>query len=115
MLPSHVLTLRPDELLQREWLLTDGAGGFAMGTGAAIPTRRYHAWHIVATDPPVGRVALLHSAVEQLVLSPGRQSERRIDLSSFLFHGLGEPHPAGASLITRFEQRPGMVRWTIDV
>ncbi|MBL8761149.1 MAG: glycogen debranching enzyme N-terminal domain-containing protein, partial [Phycisphaerae bacterium] len=47
--------------------------------------------------------------------SPGRQSERRIDLSSFLFHGLGEPHPAGASLITRFEQRPGMVRWTIDV
>lgn len=115
MLPTHALTLAPDELLRREWLLTDGTGGFAMGSAAAIPTRRYHAWHIVATDPPVGRVVMLHSASEQLILSPGRPTERRIDLSSFLFHGLGEPHPAGASLITRFEQEPGLVRWTIDI
>lgn len=115
MLPSHVLALRPDELIRREWLLTDGTGGFAMGTAAAIPTRRYHAWHIVATDPPVGRVVMLHSCAEQLLLSPGRQNERRVDLSSFLFHDLGEPHPAGASLITRFEHEPGMVRWTYEI
>lgn len=115
MLPTHALSLAPDELLKREWLLADGTGGFAMGSLAAIPTRRYHAWQIVATDPPVGRVVMLHSASEQLVLSPGRPNERRIDLSSFLFHGLGEPHPGGASLITRFEQEPGLVRWTIDV
>lgn len=115
MLPTHALTLAPDELLRREWLLTDGTGGFAMGSAAAIPTRRYHAWHIVATNPPVGRVVMLHSAAEQLILSPGRQSERRIDLSSYLFHGLSEPHPAGASLITRFEQEPGLVRWVIEI
>ncbi len=115
MLPTHALTLAPDELLRREWLLTDGTGGFAMGSAAAIPTRRYHAWHIVATDPPVGRVVMLHSAAEQVILSPGRQSERRIDLASFLFHGLSEPHPAGATLITRFEHEPGLVRWTIEI
>lgn len=115
MLPTCSLSLSPDELLQREWLLTDGTGGFAMGSAAAIPTRRYHAWHIVATDPPVGRVVMLHSAAEQLILSPGRPNERRIDLSSFLFHGLGEPHPRGASLIARFEAEAGVVRWIMEV
>ncbi len=34
MLPTHALSLAPDELLQREWLLADGTGGFAMGSAA---------------------------------------------------------------------------------
>ncbi|HEY4439637.1 MAG TPA: amylo-alpha-1,6-glucosidase [Candidatus Elarobacter sp.] len=39
----------------REWLLTNGRGGYAMGTVAGTLTRRYHGLLIAATDPPVSR------------------------------------------------------------
>jgi len=39
----------------REWLLTNGRGGYAMGTIAGTLTRRYHGLLIAAVDPPVTR------------------------------------------------------------
>ena len=39
----------------REWLLTNGRGGYAMGTVAGTLTRRYHGLLIAAVDPPVAR------------------------------------------------------------
>jgi glycogen debranching enzyme len=39
----------------REWLLTNGRGGYAMGTIAGTLTRRYHGLLIAAVDPPVAR------------------------------------------------------------
>ncbi|HTD38842.1 MAG TPA: glycogen debranching enzyme N-terminal domain-containing protein, partial [Candidatus Limnocylindrales bacterium] len=39
----------------REWLLTNGRGGYAMGTVAGTLTRRYHGLLIAAADPPVTR------------------------------------------------------------
>ncbi len=39
----------------REWLLTNGRGGYAMGTVAGMLTRRYHGLLIAAIDPPVAR------------------------------------------------------------
>jgi glycogen debranching enzyme len=44
---------------RREWLLTNGIGGFAMGTAAGINTRRYHAGLVAATHAPAGRTVLL--------------------------------------------------------
>lgn len=43
----------------REWLVTNGIGGFAMGTVAGLLTRRYHGLLIAAFDPPLGRTLLL--------------------------------------------------------
>jgi glycogen debranching enzyme len=40
---------------KREWLLTNGRGGYAMGTVAGTLTRRYHGLLIAAVDPPVVR------------------------------------------------------------
>src|SRR5690606_6634229 len=37
-------------LLHREWLLTNGLGGYASGTIAGVATRRYHGY-LVATPP----------------------------------------------------------------
>jgi predicted glycogen debranching enzyme len=39
----------------REWLVTNGRGGYAMGTLAGTLTRRYHGLLIAAADPPVTR------------------------------------------------------------
>lgn len=44
-----------------EWLLTSGQGGFAMGTPENTPRRKYHAYLVGTTNPPVDRVALLNS------------------------------------------------------
>ena len=54
----------------REWLLTDGAGGYAMGTVSGVPTRRYHGLLVSALLPPVERVMLLHSTADILWLHP---------------------------------------------
>jgi predicted glycogen debranching enzyme len=43
----------------REWLVTNGIGGFAMGTVAGVLTRRYHGLLVAALQPPVGRTLLL--------------------------------------------------------
>jgi predicted glycogen debranching enzyme len=44
---------------RREWLVTNGLGGYASGTVAGLPTRRYHALLIAALRPPLGRTLLL--------------------------------------------------------
>jgi predicted glycogen debranching enzyme len=43
----------------REWLVTNGIGGFASGTIAGSLTRRYHGLLVAALKPPVGRTLLV--------------------------------------------------------
>ncbi len=51
---------------QREWLVTNGIGGFASGTVAGSATRRYHGLLVAALSPPVGRT-LLAGGVDEIV------------------------------------------------
>src|SRR5207244_2547683 len=44
-----------DHAARQEWLVTDGLGGFAMGTAAGLRARRYHGLLVVANRPPPGR------------------------------------------------------------
>lgn len=50
----------------REWLVTNGIGGFASGTIAGHLTRRYHGLLMAALQPPLGRTLLL-SKLEETV------------------------------------------------
>ena len=43
----------------REWIVTNGIGGFASGTVAGCVTRRYHGLLVAALQPPVGRTQLV--------------------------------------------------------
>ena len=43
----------------REWLVTNGIGGYASGTVAGQLTRRYHGYLVAALDRPLGRTLLL--------------------------------------------------------
>lgn len=42
----------------REWLVTNGIGGYASGTVAGVLTRRYHGLLVAALNPPLGRTLL---------------------------------------------------------
>ena len=50
----------------REWLVTNGLGGFASGTVAGTATRRYHGLLIAALQPPVGRTLLVAGVDESV-------------------------------------------------
>lgn len=52
--------------LQREWLITNGLGGYASSSVAGANTRRYHGLLVAALDPPVGRAVLLSKLEESL-------------------------------------------------
>ncbi|MEB3295324.1 MAG: amylo-alpha-1,6-glucosidase [Synechococcales bacterium] len=44
---------------RREWLVSNGIGGYASGTIAGLLTRRYHGLLVAALKPPLGRTVLL--------------------------------------------------------
>jgi predicted glycogen debranching enzyme len=85
---------------EREWLETDGLGGFASGTVSGVRTRRYHALLLHATTPPGGRMVLVNGF------------EARVDLEGATVHLSTQRyapdvvHPDGASRILSFTTHP---------
>jgi len=55
--------------LSREWLETNGIGGFASSTIVGANTRRYHALLCAATQPPLGRMVLVNKADEIVAIN----------------------------------------------
>ena len=72
------------ELISREWLVTNGLGGYASGTLAGPPTRRYHSLLVAALPAPLGRLALLAHLDERIRLPHRRVGwlSRRDDTSA---------------------------------
>ena len=68
---SEARAAEPEVLLTREWLVTNGLGGYAAGTVSGIPTRRYHGFLVAALPAPFGRMMLLPQLSEQLRLPDG--------------------------------------------
>jgi predicted glycogen debranching enzyme len=56
---------------QREWLVTNGIGGFASGTVAGSATRRYHGLLVAALHPPAGRTSLV-DGIDELASIDGK-------------------------------------------
>jgi predicted glycogen debranching enzyme len=52
---------------EREWLVTNGTGGYAAGTVAGSLTRRYHGLLVAALQPPLGRTLLVSKLDETAV------------------------------------------------
>jgi predicted glycogen debranching enzyme len=50
----------------REWLVTNGLGGYASGTVAGTTTRRYHGLLVAALQPPVKRTMLVNGLDESV-------------------------------------------------
>jgi predicted glycogen debranching enzyme len=88
-----------DAASRREWLETNGLGGFASSTILGLNTRRYHGLLIAATNPPVGRMVLLSKLEETLVIDG-----RRYELS--LNHYPGVIHPQGHLYLKQFGLDP---------
>jgi predicted glycogen debranching enzyme len=53
---------------RREWLVTNGLGGYASGTVAGVVTRRYHGLLVSALPAPLGRYMMLNHLLERVRL-----------------------------------------------
>ena len=58
----------PEAALRREWLVTNGLGGYASMSLAGAPTRSYHGYLVAALAPPVARTVLVGGLDETLAL-----------------------------------------------
>jgi predicted glycogen debranching enzyme len=60
-----------DALLTREWLVTNGLGGYASGTILGVPTRRFHGLLVAALPSPLGRTMMLNHLAEEVSVGGG--------------------------------------------
>ena len=94
----------------REWLVTNGLGGYASGTVAGANTRRYHGLLVAALAPPAQRMVLV-SGLEEWLLIPGSEP---IGLSSQEYWD-GTIFPDGFRALDNVELE-GMIpifRWSV--
>jgi predicted glycogen debranching enzyme len=59
------------DLLTKEWLVTNGLGGYASGTVCGVPTRRFHGLLVAALPAPHGRTMMLNDVAEEIFLPDG--------------------------------------------
>ena len=62
-----------DPLLRREWLVTNGLGGFASCSVGGAPTRRHHALLVSALPTPLGRTVMFNHLSEWVRTADGRR------------------------------------------
>ncbi len=99
----------------REWLVTNGIGGYASGTIAGHLTRRYHGLLMAALQPPLGRTLLLaklEETVEYDSIYPdnGRFYELYCNRWSN-----GAIEPDGYKYIERFHLEGTIPVWTFAI
>lgn len=91
------MTQNFSEALRREWLETNGLGGWASSTIIGAHTRRYHGLLVAAHRPPVGRALLLSKLDETIEFE-----KERIELGTNLFPGA--THPEGYRYLQSFSK-----------
>lgn len=97
-------------LLEREWLVTNGLGGYASGTISGVATRRYHGMLVAAHHAPLGRVMMVNHLTESLRLP---------DYRTVPFGGVekekGELQIHGAHHLAEFHIEMGLPVWRYEV
>ena len=90
----------PRDAGDREWLETDGLGGFASGAVDGVRGRRYHALLLAATKPPTGRFVLVNGLEAQVTTAGGAavlQAQR---------YRPGGVHPDATARLDSFRDEP---------
>ncbi len=101
-MPSESLNWRG-----REWLETNGIGGFASGTLSGAVSRRYHAFLCAATRAPQER-AVLVSKIEEIVRVDGQNFELGVNFWP------GAISPCGDRFLVDFQLDP-FPRWIYEI
>ena len=97
------------KLVDAEWLVTNGLGGYASGTVAGVNTRRYHGLLVAALPNPIGRLVMLNHLSERVCVAGGTPTALG-----------GEEHVAGrldpdvARRLSAFRLEAGLPVWEYE-
>jgi len=86
-----------ENLLTREWLLTNERGSYASSTIAGCNTRRYHGLLIGSLRPPINRIMALSNCLEMVILNG-----QTFNLSTFEFRN--KFTPSGFGFLKQFRR-----------
>ncbi len=87
----------PAATRRREWLVTNGLGGYASTALDGTPVRSYSGWLVAALQPPVGRTVLVGAILERATVDGVTCELGALDRVD------GERDPDGGRWIERFE------------
>ena len=99
-----------ENLLSREWLVTNGLGGYASGTVAGAATRRYHSLLIAALPAPLGRRVMLNHLMEMVRLPDGKTF--LLGGEELVSEGLRVP---GGELLREYRLERGLPVWRFEL
>jgi predicted glycogen debranching enzyme len=97
------------EILRREWLITNGLGGYGSGTISGVVSRRYHGLLVAALPAPFGRVVMLNHLAEVVRTPDGK----RQPISGDEAGALEEPDHA-IPAVREFRLEDGLPVWTYE-
>ncbi len=100
----------PETLLSREWLVTNGLGGFASGTVPGALTRRYHGLLVAALPAPIGRMVMWSHLAETLVFAENDEVSLGTEESAG-----GRLNLSGADYLKEFRLEAGLPVWRYQV
>ena len=96
-----------DEISSKEWLVTNGLGGYSSSSLTGANSRRYHGLLVAAFNPPTDRRVLV-SKIEETVFVGN-------DMFELSANNYGEViHPQGWQHLVSFERLP-IPRWVYQV
>jgi predicted glycogen debranching enzyme len=87
------------EVIEKEWLITNGLGSYASSSVAGINTRKYHGLLVAALDPPGNRTVCFSKLDEDVLVD-----DEVFRLGSNEFHDA--IYPEGYKLLTQFSLNP---------
>jgi len=88
-----------DRAMEKEWLVTNGLGGFASSTVCGANARKYHGLLFAALQPPVERMLLLAKVEEEITID-GQTYHLGVN------HTAGGIHPRGYRYLQHFRLDP---------
>ncbi len=95
-------------LMEAEWLVTNGLGGYASGTVGGTLTRVFHGYLIAALPSPLGRTMMFNDVFEQLIFGDGHA----VPLNGIKTE---EEDFAGSERLANFRLDSGLPVWTYEV
>ena len=90
---------RFDEVIEWEWLVTNGLGGYASSTVLGINTRKYHGLLVAALHPPGDRTVCLSKLDEDVIVGNDVYRLGANDFNDAIY-------PKGYKLINQFSIAP---------
>ena len=97
-----------DQLLDKEWLLTNSRGSYCSGTVVGCNTRRYHGLLVSSGRPPVERIVTIGNLLEEISLQDQTYSLANLRFSDCY-------HPRGFEYLKSFHADGVAVRFRYEL